>query len=223
MPVTHRAYTFNPLQFHKEVEDRSIIENRFSLDALLKWARYVVSDASEATRETLRYLRFDPEWLDPTDNNVFSTDLYIIVLAKYLFPAPSLSNRLHSYAILELILPLAGWTDSQIQLLLRGRQLHTLLEFSANPIFIAEFRDVDQYGGWIETEDAKELISKITIAQQHFLSPGEKELQVLDKVSKFPVYQQQSLQEILRKAYEDATEMLETSIKRNEALFIIFD
>lgn len=223
MPVTHKAYTFDPLKVRKEVEERAIVDNHFSLDTLLHWARRVVEDAPEHTRDILRYLRYDREWLDPTDNSIFPTDLYIIILAKHLSPAPSLSNRLHSYTILELILPLAGWADDKIRQLLLGGQLHTLLKTSGNPIFTAEFKDINQYGGWIEIKEGRELLSKINMAQQHFLSPGAKELQVLNQISTFPAYRQQSLQELLRKAYEDATEMLETSLIRNEALFIIFD
>ena len=223
MPLTHKAYTFNPPQFHREIEEQSISNNDFSLNNLLPYCRQIVANASDVTQKTLHYLRYDSEWLDPVDEGLFATDLYIIVLAKHLTPAPSLSNRLHSYGILELVLPYANWTQEQIKLLIRGKPLHTLLEFSNNPILLRAFTDVDQYGGWIDLQEVEKLFARLTRAADHFFSPQDREFIAIDELSKFPAYKQRDLQNILRDAYTDAKEMLETSLQRGEPIFIIFD
>jgi hypothetical protein len=187
---------------------------------LLTLAKEIVASASEATRQALNDLRFDSEWLDTsTDEATWPSYWYMIVLARELIPAPSLSNRSRlSWAVLESFLSQEGWHESQIELLVRGRKLRTLVESSGNPLIVAEFTGINQYGGWLDLDEIGRLYSRLlTVRRDQLVSSIPAGLaQLASLCSQDPI-------EMFDKAHADVTEMFETAIARDQALFVILD
>jgi hypothetical protein len=222
MAIIHRAYSFDPIVFHSMLQEKLMKHNQFSLDTVLDLARTIVSNAPENTKRVLEDMRFDDVWLDTSDDEISHTnEWYMIALAQNLSPAPSLSNRLQvSHIVLKLILPITGWTDTEVELLLRGQLLDTLVESSGNTFFINEFRGLKQYGGWLSVDDIKSLLFRLQGVERYFSSPSREAEEAL---AKFAVHWSLSPGEMMRKAYADAREMLQTAIERNSALFVLLD
>jgi hypothetical protein len=107
MAIIHRAYTVDAEAFHACLDHQLVKDGQLREDALLRLAARIVQDATEQTLQTLDSFRFDPEWLDTSDEEVSHiTDWYIIALAEALVPVPSLSNRLLvSHNVLKQFLP----------------------------------------------------------------------------------------------------------------------
>lgn len=223
MAIIHRAYTFDPVQFHTRLEERVIQHGQLALDALYNLVTTIVANASETTLKALEDMRFNSEWLDVSDEEVSRLpNWYMIVLAQALSPAPSLSNRLmSSYGVLERILPIVGWTDAEIRLLVQGNRLHTLVESSGNPLLRDKFYyGVDQFGGWLSLIDIESLLSRLLAIEERFMSPSP---QLIGSLLDFAQWWSQSPIEMISKAYADAKEMLQTAVERSSALFMILD
>ena len=75
MAVMHRAYTFDPVAFHQMLQRDILHEGTVRDDCLLAVARMAVSEASPTTRQALEMVRFDAEWLDPPDGEIWPTQV----------------------------------------------------------------------------------------------------------------------------------------------------
>jgi hypothetical protein len=222
MTIIHTAYRFDPLRFHTLLEEKIIDQGALRLDRLQRWAVELAANASDVMLHVLANMRYGEEWLDSSDDSVSKSDFwYMIVLSQACSPNPSLSNRQRvSWRVLEQVLPVLDWPRPQIDLLIRGEWLHTLVESSGNVLFIDEFTTVDQFGGWLRLSDAQSLLSHLQVNQKQFLSPPS---EFIEALSDFAKLWSQSPVEMINKAYADATEMLQTAIDHYEALFVILD
>ncbi len=125
MAVVHVAFQFNPSDYYKELLNRMFTDGSWNPDNARILARSIVSEATSEEEETLLYFRFDHSWLPyEAIEGSTPTDWAVLFLTKMLTKSPSLSNRfMGSYAILKTLLPLAGWSPEEINMLLTGRNL----------------------------------------------------------------------------------------------------
>ncbi len=223
MAIIHSAYLFDPVKFHRQLREKVVRQNRLDEHAMQDMAKDVVKNASAATRQALRYLRFDPEWLDWPDPEVTHLDKwYVAVLAGTLTLAPSLSNRSPiSWRILKQALPLAAWSTQEANRLVEGNPLPSLIESSElvtwlNPIAGALY----PYGGWLSLSDAQDLETRLVQSQEKLLKPPK----LLENALLEPAaLWSESPRELLQRAYADASDMLRAATESRKALLVILD
>jgi len=222
MAIIHRAYSFDPARFHANLESKIVEQGRLRLDVLRDWAADIVANASPTVQQTLKDIRFDDEWLDASDESVSRSDFwYMIVLAETLSPMPSLSNRLPvSWRVLREILPYVGWNTAEVELIIRGKWLRTLVESSGNTLFTAEFTTLDQFGGWLSVDDQKTLWSRLLSVEHYFPFPTK---ELPESFLSFANLWLLSPTEMLEKGFADAREMLQAAIAQNSALLVALD
>lgn len=220
MAVIHRAYSFDSGLFHRYLQEKTVHQKLLRLDVLLQLAEETVAGASETTQQALEDLRFDDGWFETSDDGVtWSTHWYMIILARHLTPAPSLSNRSPvSWKVLDLTLSTLGWGHAELETLLRGQPLHTLVESSNNPLFVTEFTCINQFGGWLRQSEVRRLYSHLLQTQRL-----HSRYAVSEELSKFALLWSQSPAEMLGQAYADAMEMLTVALDKDEALFVVLD
>lgn len=222
MAIMHQAYTFDPLLFHRDLEQRVMRRGKLNLDRLRDLARETVATQSATVRDALRLLRFDEEWLTEADPEVTHThQWYLISLTRYFEPAPALNQRLiNSFWILSYALPFVGWSEAATAVFMRGQPLHLLVEHSGNDQFIAEFSvGIDSFGGWIDIEMIQQLHVQLRTVEQALAHP-----EVSKKLAaKNPQYLASMSANVISQAYHDGLDMLSTAVERQRALFIILD
>jgi len=223
MAVLHRAYHFDANAFHRTLRPTIFTADAIDEGKLRDAARAAVATASSVTHDMLIMLRFDPELLDMPEPDVSRTHLwYLFLLAQSVQSAPSLGNRFHgSYYVLERVLPLFGWIPTEVRTLIRGLPLHTLVESSGDSALIAEFRiGVDPYGGWLPSTQARPLLARLQQDLSAIHTPSE---QLQNALIEYAEWNRTTPADLLERAYADALEMLETTVTKQEDLFIILD
>jgi hypothetical protein len=220
--VVHRAYTFDPLAFHKYLKEKIGSGDNLDLLALQQIASDVVSNASDTTLQILEAIRFDDEWFDTSHpDDSFTTHWYILALVAALRKAPSLSNRsLFSWELLKLGLPEVGWSEADVKLLVYGELLKTLIESSGDSRFLSEFVGISQFGGWLSLDTIRRLLPKLDISLEALPA---RQREVRESLAFYAEIQSEDPLVTLRLAFADAAEMLNVAISRNEALFLILD
>jgi hypothetical protein len=215
--MSHHAWTFDPEPFHHWLEERIVEEGELRLDKLHELATGIFRNASPATRDALGWMRLDDElYVDMSDPEVdYSIRWYMITLASWLQPAPALPY----YYALQIVLPLAGWSEEEIRLLIYGRPWGTLAEASGNELFATEFDWIWDYG-WLDLTTVEDLLNRLLDAEDLFLSPPgegmEKLLEWAEEVSRDPA-------EMLIMTYLTTREMLYTAFDRRQALLMALD
>lgn len=134
MTVQYRAWTFDAVAFHRWLDTRVVVEERYSPEQLREAAMEVASEASATVLEYLECLtlsRQDQESWDDTFHNPqadHEADWYAISLAGHLVPAPRLSMA--TYGRMQWLLPKAGlgWSAGRTDRLLNGLSLRWLVE-----------------------------------------------------------------------------------------------
>jgi hypothetical protein len=222
MAITHSAYTFNAKKFHDVLRDRIVQNGALSATALYKTAESTMARAGQSTQHFLTNVRFDKDWLNTSDLEVSKTIYwYIIALADTCTPAPSLSSHFPvGFRVVQTTLPLAAWETSAIETVIRGQPLHTLVDSSNNPLFMNEFVGVDQFGGWIPRDKAKELLSKLQAAEQFFTGNAPASLEAVSEIARLWA---QAPRDVMRIAYSDAVAMLRSAKDADSDLFVILD
>lgn len=219
MTMAHAAWTFDPGQFHSSLEKAVLQNNTLNEEKLLALAKMSLSNPSPSLSKALDFMRFDDDWFDPSID--IATNSYVIILASMLSLAPSLSDHfVNGYQVLEVVLPLAGWTEAETNELLRGHSLRRLVLESWNTTFISKFGvHVIPYGGWLKLSHVETLLSHLQSSKIFFDQPS----QGLLKAIEWSKYKRENLAQTLQDAYSDAKEMLQTAINRKSALFMIID
>jgi hypothetical protein len=215
--MSHHAWTFDPDEFHDWLEERIVEDGELHLDKLHELATGIFRNASPVTRDALGWMRLGDElYVDMSDPEVdYSIRWYMITLASWLHPAPSLPG----WDVLRIVLPLAGWSFEEIRLLTSGRPWGTLAQASGNELFAAEFDWIWDYG-WLDLTTVEDLLDRLLDAEDLVLSPPgegmEKLLEWAEEVSRDP-------QEMLMMTYLTTREMLYTALNREQALLMALD
>ena len=235
MGVVHRAYRFEPVLFHKYLQSNLMVGDRLSLEALRTLAVTTVDSANESTRQALNAIRFTPESLkasgdspeaeqdfaEPRVRINHAGELYMAILCGNLSPVPSLSNRLQiSWQVLEIGLPHLGWNINDVKSLIYGYPLHSLVKSSGIAQFASIFTGVDQFGGWLSYGATASLISKISKARSAIQATTQglpsNLIELAELGSTDP-------RDMIRDAYADALEMLQTVLDKSQVLFLVLD
>lgn len=218
MALIHIAYTFNSNEFHSYLEKEIIRGGTLHLDLLQNLATSTASSKVLEITDILSLLRVDEDWLidDEDGLNTPSELWYTLALLPFLRLCSSLNdNRFaRSDTILELVLPLAGWSNIEISELIHGKSLSTLLIDYGNNLFLDEF---NVYGGCLSSNDAKQILEHLKNSEQYFTTQSSKSL---IKISEWVNYTDISLPNVLEFAYLDAIDMLQTALERKEALYL---
>ena len=214
----HRSYSFDPYKFHADFESRVMSNQEFRLDLLHEWAVEIATHPSGVTRDVLRYIRYDEgDWLSKDSSNL---DVwYLITLAEAILPAPHL--RIPSYNTIKEVLPLVGWSAEDVGKLIYGKDLGTLPELYGHKLLHHKFKNLRQYGGWLDLADASSLLAKLDATKEYFSLPAPESVEAIGEYAGFLGADPSTF---LKPAYDDARNMLQTAIDRRHALFLsLFD
>jgi hypothetical protein len=216
--MSHRPWTFDPVAFHRWLEEQIVEDGQVRFDKLLQLARGIVENASSVAWEALEFMRFDEENLEmpaPGSDEYIADRWYMFALAPWLVSAPSLP----SYGVLKIVLPLAGWSDEDVRALNFGQQLGSLPSTYGNDVVAAEFGSTWEYG-WLDLIDAEEMSARLTEIRDLIFSPPQEGMEEFvdwaELISRDP-------SEMLTMAYHTTQEMLLTAIERRQALFLVLD
>lgn len=214
MALIHIAYSFDAKLFNYKLQSEVAKNNILDLRKMHQIAVDAVKNMDGSTKKALLYLRYDDDWIDTTDEEVsHSHQWYLLALTKYFTPVTSLSHRIpNSYSMLSKILPMIGWNEEEVKLIITGNPLSTLVADSHNALFTSEFSaGIDQYGGWLSLEKITILLDKLErgkLELQTIMDQGSERLIIDDKVLV---------------AYNNALEMLNLSYNRGHSLFLLLD
>ncbi len=217
--IFHVAYTFDSNSFHSELKAKAIRDNELDLNRLQSLAKAYVENF-EGITDILSYMRFDESWLEDPDGDGSQAYLwYMVCLATAFHSAPSLhNNRFHgSHYVLERILPLAGWNEDDSNALIHGKRLSALLDPHEYKLFL---ENLSLYGGCLSLKDIQTLWMQLKNSRAHFLPSARQSIAV---IGEYAGYNNIPPATVLEMAYEDATEMLQTAIQREEALYLLRD
>jgi hypothetical protein len=217
--IIHIAYTFDSDRFHSELKSKVVVGNQLDIYRLQDLAKAYVKNHTGIT-DILSYMRYDEEWLEDPDGDGSQAYLwYTICLTTSFRPAPSLNNnRFHgSHYVLERVLPLAGWNEDDIRALIHGKELSTLLNPQEHKLFV---ENLSLYGGCLSPNDIRAIRMHLEDNKTHFLPAAEHSIEVIEE---YAGYNNIPPENILEMAYEDALEMLQTAIQREEALYLLWD
>lgn len=151
MAILHRAWTFDAPSAAARI---AAIVRDGGEEALRETAHRIVAAGDPDTAAALAQLAFDPEWLEPPDE-MSSRDVQsmVIILASQFTRAPAVTG----HVVLRRALLDRGWMPAGVDLLLRGRWLHTMFDVSSDPELARSIVGINQYGGWIPRADAAAL------------------------------------------------------------------
>lgn len=212
--VHHSAYTFDSLSFDSDLEASIIRNGHLRLDLLQEQAKSVVLNADEPIQTILRKLEFDEYWLEDPDKDQSQAYLwYLVRLVPYLREAPNLHGI---WIILRTVLPLAAWSEAQINALICGQHLDEVLRKYGNELFLDMFTI---HGGCLTVEQATSLLQLLQSSAPYFDSSSSESLELIrERAHLLDV----SPEWLLRTAYTDAFDMLKSSVERQEEMYILF-
>ncbi|HUI06541.1 MAG TPA: hypothetical protein VL486_06005 [Verrucomicrobiae bacterium] len=217
------AYTFDPVRFHRLLEENIMVGGDLRANLLLAMAKSLVVKASPTMLRALDILRFDEErWFDTTDDPEcsYASQCYVVVLASVLEDAPPVSNA--SMGVLLRVLPILGWSEERVEVLCRGQPLSQLVHSSQNHLFYFVFGP-GQHGSWLSPESVKSFLDDIQAVESNFRNPSEEMLRsVSEHVVPWTLPRQQP-QALITDAYAEICRRLETASGRKHALFMPYE
>ena len=188
---------------------------------LLEIAHRTLASASPVTQEYLRLICFDDDWLAPErsqEGNV--TASYMVVLGKFVHQCAPLANL--SFAILEAVLPMFGWEQHQINLLLIGRSLRLLMQETGlsqrNTKFASDIRHIS----WMQRTDVGHMDARLNATRVPFVSPTEMVTTAVDEIIK-TLGQKASTEQALNLAYSQIQRRMELGERQGLSLLLIND
>jgi len=214
----HIAYTFDADGFHYKLAAKAVREGQLDQLKLQKMAISVMETATDDIKRILTDMKYDDDWLDDPDKDQSQAYLwYMVNLATVFNPCPSLSNNRFrgSYYVLEKVLPIVNWSKTQVQELIWGKFLKSLLTTTE---YADLFHNISIYGGCLNINDSTAILSHFTNTRENFLNPS---VEMLNTIDEYAAYNQLSPIELLNLAYLDTLDMLHTAIHRNEALYLL--
>lgn len=224
--MRYQVYSFDPVQFHTNLQERIVKGGQLRLDLLRDLAIEIASSPAFTARHELHNdLRFgyDEEdlqvWFGQPEDLTLRDRWYVIALASELSPSPSIRTVCHN--VLEKVLPLAGWSRGDIRRLRRGKNLNGLPNTYGNKLFSDTFEGLTQHGGWLDLPDIHSLISDLHIAKDYFSPTSSESLQAIDDyVMVFPGDHRPNRKALLKAAHLETSQMLTAAAENNHALFI---
>lgn len=233
MAPYHYAYTFNAKEFHAQLEETIIRDGRVDYELFAENARTSFFTATAETKLILEIMGLDEDYYRDDDPLLFEEDAddtfrehlwYMICLAPVLRPIPSLAyNRFHgSHHVLRKILPLAGWRIKQIDHLIFGAHVMTLLK-DENPIFKEEFKYL-AVGGCLNLRQIRATHRHLQSSKAYFCAKSPLSVRTISKLmlAQYAGYNAKDPLDILDMAYADAIDMLQAALDRQEEMHIRF-
>ena len=222
MAIFQRVFAININHFIDKFKEEIIIASTPDFNILYDLAYKAFHNPSYAMQVYFRYVRVDEEIFDLSDPDISRDEYYFLIcLSRFFSTAPDLSSgRPHSYAVLSRVLRKMNWTEEDINLLIRGRNIGGILNLINNKELSSCLR-FDQYSvGWLSTEDINKLYLILQPKQNEFFEPNGELLMSVDSLS---TNYRDDPRGIIRKSYVDAMAMLEYGINNKKQLVIGFD
>jgi hypothetical protein len=199
-------------------------QNRSALLSSLKSsAARAIKYATGTLKEALVAVRYSEEWLDDASGEAdLEAKRFVICLLATSVAVPSL-GRQHEpsyHVVLKALLADAGWTRSDVEILLRGQSLSSYLNYAGLRSLAALLPGLDDLGGWLGHEDTQQLQKKLEKVRRYFDEQSSRHAAVLSRI--FAPWQE-SASVLAKGAYQRAWDMLNHVNSPNRALFLVLD
>ena len=168
-------------------------------------------------------MRYSKEWLDDaSDEAGLEAKRFVICLLAVCVAVPSLGRQDEPsyHVVLKALLADAGWTRSDMEILLRGQSLSSYLNYAGLRSFATLLSGLDDLGGWLGYEDTQQLQKKLEEVRRYFDKESSRHAAVLSRI--FAPWQE-SASILAKGAYQRAWDMLNHVNSPNRALFLVLD
>lgn len=224
--MRYQVYSFDPVQFHTNLQTRIVKNGRLRLDLLRDLAIEIAFSPAFSARHELHndlHFGYDEEdlqvWFGQPEDLTLRDRWYVIALASELSLSPSIRTVCHN--VLERVLPLAGWSRGDIRRLRIGRNLDALPNTYGNELLANKFSELGQYGGWLDLPDLHSLASDLHTAKDYFSPASSESLHAIeDYVMLFPNDWRPESKSLLKSAYLETLKALAAAAEKGHALFI---
>jgi hypothetical protein len=214
---SHLVYLFDPISFHQRLESQAVIAGQVDLERLRTLAIAALDSATPTARKALDVMRFDQEWLRPSDEDADRERYwYIITLAQELRPAPAVRYG----GLVRLALSYAGWTYAEARVLIFGESLGAMLRSTGHPVFDSVNGMVDTFAGALSVDAAGRLLTRLKLAEPVFRRPAP---EVAEAMARDKGYRLPNQIGALSDTYDELDRMLSTSLKQGQPLVMLFD
>ncbi len=222
MALKHRAFIFDENNLFKDLERIPFTNVENFSENLYHLTRKLATNAEGAMLKVLPYIRYDEEWFDRSDPEIYKTSgWFLVYLTSKLRSAPDLSSsQPTSFTVLERILQQIGWSEKDISHLIYGEPLSSIVNLSKNPIIASAISFHQYQGGWLSNQDVSLFYYKLREIQEMFYEPQQRLFNSVSDLAA-PFYLQPG--EIIRKTFVDVLFMLLYAIDNKSALFLIVD
>ncbi len=222
MTVCHFAYTFDPRSFVATLRECITRDGRLDLERLHDRAKSALEAPSKAAREALVAIRYSDTWIEaPEDEADLPEKWFVIALTGHFSIAPSLGwQRPAHHVILDALLPSAGMSEADIQRLIHGDDLVSILTDSGIAMPAGRLGALRDFGGWLSPGSIGGLRQELERVRSHFLNIGPEQRTALARIH--PDWGADA-DRLARETYASAQELLECAQKRKQALFVLLD
>ena len=222
MAVCHFAYTFDPRSFVATLRDCIARDGRLDLERLHDRAKSALEAPSKAAGEALIAIRYSDTWIEaPEDEADLPEKWFVTALTGHFCIAPSLGRqRPAHHVILEALLPGTGMLEADIQHLIHGDDLVSILTDSGVAMPPGRLGALRDFGGWLSPASIGGLRQELERVRGHFLNIGPEHRTVLARIH--PDWGADA-DRLAREAHAAAQEMLECAQRRKQALYVLLD
>lgn len=226
MAYKQKAFTFDAKQLHEKLLSYHTSDRSYDLHQLKQDIQNFPS--SEPNNVALIFMRFDEEWFEYEHIEESAGELFLVFLASNLSSCESISeNHRLNFQAIQMLLTEFGWAENEIQRLLHGDKLSSMVEIYA-PDFLKLDTDIARvlysHGGWLSNEKILKLAKQLDSISSEVNVQNPRMLTLLHTYSK------QMTSKILRlttdelvNAYQRTRVMLDTALQRGHDLYLIAD
>ena len=200
-------------------------QNRGALlsSSLKSSAARAIEHATDTLREALVAVRYSKEWLDDASGEAdLEAKRFVICLLAVCVAVPSLGRQDEPsyHVVLKALLADAGWTMSDVEILLRGQSLSSFLNYAGLRSLATLLTGLDDLGGWLGYEDTRQLQKKLEEVRRYFDNQSSRHAAILSRI--FAPWQE-SASILAKGAYQRAWDMLNHVNSPDRALFLVLD
>jgi hypothetical protein len=225
MAVKHRAYLFRRDSLESILRQVTTPSGRLDSNALLQRLNSDPVLQAQAATEFMHDLGVGLACIDGTESQAeLEETLFLIALAGTLRARSTLANR--AFAAVEIVLPLLGWSNDNVSLLLCGRSAHELTNSLNVPGFAPAF-ELNRGGseiGWLSTTGISACASRLDAHTVDFLRPDRRIVERLTTDRAIAMLSGGiTPEELLSVAYNEIMERLKVSLAESSELILFND
>jgi hypothetical protein len=224
MTIRHTTYGFDAKKFISNIRSIAYENSCFNSAVLHRHAQGVFKTLGSdhpVYGSVLAGLRIDEESFFLKDADDYQSHIdFLILLCKYLVPAPNLSQRVPmGYFVIQTAFPSLDWSESDIHAIIFGDPLETLVDL-ALPNTVDAFRKFPQECGWLSSERCAEIIPKVSELIEMLDKSSKCLYPALNALEAYATNRQSTPHGLLKGVLDDAHEMLQWSQTKQSDLFL---